>query len=74
MYEFMEKVYSFEKSFGLFVFVVGKVDIVLNIEFLVRILWLCVFDFDMFSREDGLMFVLDGYMDIVYICILIDCL
>lgn len=72
MREFMEKVHSFEKSFGSFALVVGKADIVPNIESLARIPWLCVFDFDMFSREDGLMSVLDGHMNTVHPCTLTD--
>lgn len=35
MFKFLEKVYSFGRSFELFVFVVGKIDVVLNIELLV---------------------------------------
>lgn len=72
MREFMEKVHSFNKNFGSFALVVGKADIVPNIESLARIPWLCVFDFDMFSREDGLMSVLDGHMNTVHPCTLTD--
>lgn len=72
LHEFMEKIHSFEKSFGSFALVVGKTDIVPNIESLARIPWLCVFDFDMFSREDGLMSVLDGHMNTVHPCTLTD--
>lgn len=72
-FEFLKKVYKFEKSFEFFVFVVGKINIVFNIDVLVFILWFCVFDFDMYSRENGFMFVFEGYNKIIYLCILRDC-
>lgn len=71
--EFMKKIYNFERNLELFVFVVGKIDILFNIELFLVILWLCVFDFDMLSRNNGFMFVLEGYINIIYFCILKDC-
>lgn len=72
MCEFLEKVNNFERSSESFALVVGKTDIVPNIESLAQIPWLCVFDFDMFSKESGLMSVLEGHINAVHSCTLRD--
>lgn len=70
--QFLEKVHNFEKSSESFVLLVGKTDILPNIESLALIPWLCVFDFDISSREDGLMSVLDGHIRTIHPCTLRD--
>lgn len=72
MSNFLEKVHSFGRSSESFALVVGKTDVVPNIESLAQIPWLCVFDFDMFSRECGLMSVLEGHINAVHSCTLKD--
>lgn len=72
MSKFLEKVHSFGRSSESFALVVGKTDVVPNIESLAQIPWLCVFDFDMFSRECGLMSVLEGHINAVHSCTLND--
>lgn len=72
MSKFLEKVQNFERSSESFALVVGKTDVVPNIESLAQIPWLCVFDFDMFSRECGLMSVLEGHINAVHSCTLKD--
>lgn len=72
MSKFLEKVHSFGRSSESFALVVGKTDVVPNIESLAQIPWLCVFDFDMFSRECGLMSVLEGHINAVHSCTLKD--
>nr|XP_022319815.1 uncharacterized protein LOC111122363 [Crassostrea virginica]XP_022319816.1 uncharacterized protein LOC111122363 [Crassostrea virginica]XP_022319817.1 uncharacterized protein LOC111122363 [Crassostrea virginica] len=70
--EFLEKVHNFEKSSESFALVVAKTDIMPNIDSLALIPWLCVFDFDMNSREDGLYSVLEGHIKTVHPCTLKD--
>lgn len=70
--EFMKKIHNFERSSESFALVVGKTDILPNIESLAVIPWLCVFDFDMFSRNNGLMSVLEGHMNTIHPCTLKD--
>lgn len=72
MSKFLEKVHNFGRSSESFALVVGKTDVVPNIESLAQIPWLCVFDFDMFSRECGLMSVLEGHINAVHSCTLND--
>lgn len=72
MSKFLEKVQNFERSSESFALVVGKTDVVPNIESLAQIPWLCVFDFDMLSRECGLMSVLEGHINAVHSCTLKD--
>lgn len=70
--EFLKKVHKFEKSSESFAFVVGKTNIVPNIDVLALIPWFCVFDFDMHSRENGLMSVLEGHNKTIHPCTLRD--
>lgn len=72
MSKFLEKVHSFGRSSESFALVVGKTDVVPNIESLAQIPWLCVFDFDMFSRKCGLMSALEGHINAVHSCTLKD--
>lgn len=70
--EFMKKIHNFERNSESFALVVGKTDILPNIESLSVIPWLCVFDFDMFSRNNGLMSVLEGHINTIHPCTLKD--
>lgn len=70
--EFLDKVHKFERSSESFALVVGKTNIVPNIDSLALIPWFCVFDFDMHSRENGLMSVLEGRNKTIHPCTLRD--
>lgn len=67
---FFAKVDYFKK--GAFVLLTGRISVIEEIEALKFIPWLCIYDFDISSRKDGLMSVLENQLPGVYYCTWMD--